>query len=194
MSINKSELKGDFIMNETYICNCSREFPTQMALNAHQVSHKEKVARYSVSRKNKNSQNPSTYNCLYCGVECTWGTSKINKYCSNVCQGKYRWENEALPAIKAGTAGGGVLKKFLIEQNNSCSSCGQGNIWNEKPLKLQLDHIDGNSDNNTLDNVRLLCPNCHTQTDNFGSKGIGNRYKKINKRNVYLQRYKANVV
>ena len=75
-----------------------------------------------------------------------------------------------------------------------CSECGQEGTWNNKPLVLQLDHIDGDSDNNHPNNVRLLCPNCHTQTENFGSKGKGSRYKKVTKRNSYLREYKASVV
>ena len=39
-------------------------------------------------------------------------------------------------------------------------------------------------------NLRTLCPNCHSQTETFGSKGQGSRYKKISKRNQYLQSYK----
>ena len=52
-------------------------------------------------------------------------------------------------------------------------------------LTLQLDHIDGNSDNNNLENLRLLCPNCHTQTDTWVSRNTKNT-----KRNGYLGRYK----
>lgn len=56
---------------------------------------------------------------------------------------------------------------------------------------MQIDHIDGNSDNNVISNCRLLCPNCHTQTKTWGSRGSGNRYKKLTKRNLYLREYKT---
>ncbi len=42
-----------------------------------------------------------------------------------------------------------------------------------KPIPLQIDHIDGNSDNNTEDNFRLLCPNCHAQTPTYSGKNAG---------------------
>lgn len=42
--------------------------------------------------------------------------------------------------------------------------------WRGKPLSLQLDHINGISNDNRFENLRFLCPNCHTQTDTFGSR------------------------
>jgi ribosomal protein S27AE len=57
----------------------------------------------------------------------------------------------------------GILKK-------ECSNCGQGPTWFGKPLTLQLDHIDGDKYNNSLSNLRILCPNCHTQTHTWGGK------------------------
>lgn len=50
---------------------------------------------------------------------------------------------------------------------DECAICGQLPEWNGKPLKLQLDHIDGDAFNNLFDNLRILCPNCHTQTETF---------------------------
>lgn len=66
-----------------------------------------------------------------------------------------------------------VLKKRLIQKKylaNICSICGQGPEWNRNPLILQLDHINGNNRDNRIGNLRILCPNCHSQTDTFGSK------------------------
>lgn len=135
-----------------------------------------------------------TYKCIECGKDCLWGRSKINKYCDSVCQQNYIWKNVTVPRIESGEATSNsakTLKKYLIEKvGELCSDCGIGGRWNEKPLILQLDHIDGNSDNNFVSNLRLLCPNCHSQTDTFGSKGNGSRYSKHTKRNLYLQEYK----
>lgn len=57
-------------------------------------------------------------------------------------------------------------------KQNKCEECGQGNIWNGKPLTLHLDHIDGDHDNNLLENLRVLCPHCHQQTPTFGAKNM----------------------
>lgn len=63
------------------------------------------------------------------------------------------------------------IKKKLLEFNlvrNECAECKLLPIWNNKPLTLHLDHIDGDKSNNSLENLRLLCPNCHSQTETFG--------------------------
>lgn len=64
------------------------------------------------------------------------------------------------------------LKKILLRNNMieyKCASCGLTE-WNGKPIELQLHHIDGNPMNNNFENLQLLCPNCHSQTENFSSK------------------------
>jgi Zn finger protein HypA/HybF involved in hydrogenase expression len=135
-----------------------------------------------------------TFNCIHCGAENKWGHSKVNKYCGPTCKAQYEWEHLTKPRIERGECthnSGAVLKKFLIEtKGEHCEECGQTGTWNNKPLVLQLDHVDGDSDNNYPKNLRLLCPNCHSQSENFGSKGKGSRYKKITKRNQYLREYK----
>ena len=65
------------------------------------------------------------------------------------------------------------LKKRLISNNileNKCAECHQKDVWNNKLLILELDHIDGNRFNHQLSNLRLLCPNCHSQTTTFRGK------------------------
>lgn len=74
-------------------------------------------------------------------------------------------------------AHGSLRKRLLIERNHTCEECGQGAVWNGKPLSLELDHIDGNNKNNKIENLRILCPNCHAQTPTFRSKNI--IYKKL---------------
>ena len=67
------------------------------------------------------------------------------------------------------------LKNRLISEGykqNECEICKIPGEWNGLPLSLQVDHIDGNSNNHLLSNLRLLCPNCHSQTDTFGAKNL----------------------
>ena len=65
------------------------------------------------------------------------------------------------------------LKKRLIEEGlkeERCELCGIGNEWNGRPLTLQLHHINGNHTDNRIENIQILCPNCHSQTENYRGK------------------------
>jgi hypothetical protein len=53
-----------------------------------------------------------------------------------------------------------------------CACCGQSE-WNGAPIPLELDHIDGDRTNNEIGNLRLLCPNCHAQTDTYRGRNVG---------------------
>lgn len=72
----------------------------------------------------------------------------------------------------------GQLRRAMVEYGipEKCNGCTQGPLWNSRPLRLQVDHKNGNGLDNRPDNVRFLCPNCHTQTKNFGSHNTV-RYK-----------------
>lgn len=67
----------------------------------------------------------------------------------------------------------GNMKLKLVNEYNfkyECSDCKIGDTYNDKPITLQLDHINGINDDNRLENLRFLCPNCHSQTDTFSGK------------------------
>lgn len=63
-----------------------------------------------------------------------------------------------------------VLRNF-IRRNNilklQCLECGIKNEWNRKPIVLEIDHINGKSSDNRIENLRMLCPNCHSQTNTY---------------------------
>lgn len=64
------------------------------------------------------------------------------------------------------------LKNRLIKEGikeNKCEICGVSE-WQGKEISCELDHIDGNSNNHLLSNLRILCPNCHSQTETYRSK------------------------
>lgn len=66
-----------------------------------------------------------------------------------------------------------VLRRHLTDERGyRCELCGISE-WNDQPITLQVDHVSGDASDNRPQNLRLLCPNCHSQTGTFGSKNKG---------------------
>lgn len=66
------------------------------------------------------------------------------------------------------------IRKILIKiHGNQCAICRISAIWQSHPLTLIVDHIDGNAGNNLPNNLRLLCPNCNSQTPTFSGRNKG---------------------
>jgi hypothetical protein len=120
------------------------------------------------------------FSCLYCNKEIPWkGHSYDHKYCDNVCQGKdrveKRLERDKPLFIEGKLKSRAAIKPFIAERDGyKCSICDQEPIYNNKPLTMVLDHIDGNATNNDPENLRLVCPNCDSQLPTYKSKNIGN--------------------
>ena len=66
-----------------------------------------------------------------------------------------------------------AMKRRILDANlleYKCAICGNNGRWNDAPLVLQIDHINGNHSDHRLENLRFLCPNCHSQTETYSGK------------------------
>ena len=122
-------------------------------------------------------------NCLNCDTEFMWHPSQSKgKYCCNECGIQYVLKEQ----IQSGKyTKSNALSYFRRFTEYKCTECGISE-YNSKPIRLQIDHIDGNNKNDTIENYRYLCPNCHTQTDTWGVKNVSKEGKKRMTQAAYL--------
>jgi len=177
-------------ITENVTClNCSKVFISL-------IKNKRKFCSQSCGAQFNNKKYPKriainkAINCLNCGN--ILNNKGQHKFCSKSCDIEYK-QKIILNKIENGDTSlyHKQYKKYLIEKfGNMCMKCG----WHEMNsitglIPIQLEHKDGNSENNALTNLELLCPNCHSLTPTYGAlnKGSG-RLKRREKRNEYKEK------
>lgn len=124
--------------------------------------------------------------CKNCNKECN---KPVKFYCNNICQFQYqnklkiqKWSN----GNDTGYAKNGQIRPFIrnyliSKVNSSCELCG----WDKKNsttnrTTLEVHHKDGNYKNNNINNLQVLCPNCHSLTESYKSlnKGKGREQRR----------------
>lgn len=127
-----------------------------------------------------------TINCLFCGTACK---RNAIKYCSLRCQADHRWTNTVkdiernngfAPTDSYGKVS--TMRRYLLQtRGHKCASCGL-ETWQNNPIPLTMDHIDGDSSNNSLPNLRLICCNCDALSSTYKGrnkgKGKGRAYRR----------------
>lgn len=102
--------------------------------------------------------------CKTCGKSCHYSDGGTGLYCVE----HKRSAPDLIPFEKLSKDRSKRLR-LIKERGHQCEIC-KMKMWMKKPIPLTLDHIDGNSDNGSKENLRIICWNCHAQTPTFGSK------------------------
>ena len=165
-SIDYNQIKLNNKQSTIKYCKyCNKELPKN---SRNLFCNSSCAASYNNKFRHKNNK------CLNCGKD----ISSKNKFCNNTCQNEYnyktfieRWLNGEESGISGKYGVSAHIRHYLFEKyNNSCQLCG----WNQinqytNKIPLQIHHLDGNCLNNSLDNLQLLCPNCHSLTNTYGN-------------------------
>lgn len=120
--------------------------------------------------------------CKYCNGE-FYSNYSPQKFCSQLCARSFRQKEYIKKFLNGGLSDQQVrktdsIRKYIMEQqSNVCQICHKPPVHYNKPLTFILDHIDGNWRNNFPSNIRLICPNCNSQTETFNGR---NKKKKLN--------------
>lgn len=180
-----------------YRCICGREFEKAQSYNAHLSHCRVHLGNERYEKQHQNRQvkgwkaandqkvykkklnetlkwEMTDHFCETCGKKLTVKYAS-GRFCCLECAKAYSSKNKItldILELKQLPINISAVKKFLFEnklKENKCEICGISE-WNGKQLTCQLHHIDGDSTNNKLINLQILCPNCHSQTDTYSKQ------------------------
>jgi hypothetical protein len=158
----------DYRAKRCSICSC-KSFP----IHKKKLDLNEIIALISNSKSFLDACDKSSYSRQYLKKTCEEYDIDISHFVS--CNSR-PLSYEKIFCIK-NKRQNSVVKKYILKNNlieYICSECGQKPIWNGKELILQLDHINGNPLDDRFENLRFLCPSCHSQTDSYTGRNSRN--------------------
>ena len=170
------KIKQEYYNSPKCCKSCGSQIPYEKRRNKF-CSHScaAKTTNIGVTRNGNKRQE---HKCKFCN-----NLTKNPVFCSKECYGKFYHKKSLDNILECGSISGvstNVARKALRHiRGEKCEICGITE-WNGKIVPLVMDHIDGNSDNNNLENLRLVCGNCDMQLPKYKSnnKGNGRAYRR----------------
>lgn len=173
----------EYIKNPNICKNCGKPILPKEGQKISNVKQKQFcssscAATYN-NKKYPKRKKEKIYYCKNCGKELN---NRQKSYCNSECQSIYqynvyikRWKDGIENGLKGKYQLSNHIKKYIYDKfDNKCCVCG----WHETnkftgKVPLEIHHIDGNYENNSEDNLQLLCPNCHSLTETYKGANHG---------------------
>lgn len=154
---------------------------THCATNLVYDKRHNKFCGHTCSALTNNKLRAKIFQCAHCGK--TNPERKIpGKYCDRTCQLEAEFVEKDRIVEEGKASNSGQVKRYLLRKHGHiCMDPNCAWDFSKREINVELEHKDGNSDNNTLENCILLCPNCHSLTPTYKNKNMGNgrHYRRV---------------
>ena len=159
---NVDKKSQEYYLNPNRCKNCHRAISYENKKNNKFCGHSCSAIFNNIERSEKRI-------CIFCGK----GT-KNQRFCNKQCFSDHKIQSTKKLIEQGKKVKDKTFKRYLVEKNgHKCQMCGIIE-WGGKPVLLILDHVNGNSEDCSFDNLRLICSNCDTLTPTYKGRNKGN--------------------